>query len=122
MSVTTRKLRVDYPSGSECAIVNVTGDKRNQEPESVEIRFPWGYVGVTRAQDGKPLLETQYWVHVYVNHEMNGSYVKGETVCGQITDARLDQSDKHASETNVGDFDRAELYHLAVKVGARPTN
>ena len=37
---------------------------------------------------------------------------------GAIKGARLDQTDKHASESNLGDFERKELYHLAVRVGA----
>lgn len=48
---------------------------------------------------------------------MDAYIVKHFAGPGAIKDARLDQTDKHASESNLGDFERPELYHLAVRIG-----
>jgi len=116
-----RALKVER-FGEKVVGVNITGNPKNAEPESFRICFPWGNVEVTRAQDGKPRDDTDYWVHVYVNNPGSVNYCPDEDSGeyagpGAIFDARLDQTDKHASESNLGDFGRAELYHLAVKVG-----
>lgn len=97
--------------------VRIKGDPLRPEPEAFRIVFPFGFVEVTRAVDGDP--NTDYWVHVYVNNPLNKSYCcEIDGLKGQIKHARLDQVDKHTSDCNLGDFARAELYHLAVRVGA----
>lgn len=109
--------------GEKVMGVNITGNPKNQEPESIRIHFPFGDVEVTRAVDGKSTQQTEYWVHVYVNNPTNTNYCPDADSGafagpGVIIDARLDQTDKHASESNLGDFGRAELYHVAVKIGS----
>ncbi len=101
--------------GDKVMGVRIMGDKRAPEVEAFRIAFPWGDVEVIRATDGVP--DPDYWVHVRVNREGQGHFVPGEDTAGVIRDARLDQTDRHASDANVGDFERPELYHLAVRVG-----
>lgn len=115
------KLETSTQMGQKVVGVNITGDRRNNEPETFRIHFPFGDVEVTRANDGKNIAETDYWIHLYVNNPSNNNYYKEDEyfpLPGAIKDARLDQTDKHASESNIGDFGRKELYHLAVRVGA----
>jgi len=118
------KLEQSTQMGQKVVGVNITGDKRNGEPETFRVSFPFGTVEVTRANDGAKLAETDYWVHVYVNNPRSVNYCPDEdsgqfALAGAIKDARLDQTDKHASESNLGDFQRPELYHLSVRVGAQ---
>jgi hypothetical protein len=106
--------------GDKVIGVKITGDRRNAEKEAFRITFPWGEVEVTRATDGGAAPD--YWVHVYVNNPRSPHFCVDEdsgsfAAAGVIKDARLDQTDRHASESNVGDFTRPELYHLAVRVG-----
>lgn len=117
------KLETSTQMGQKVVGVNITGDRHNNEPETFRIHFPFGDVEVTRANDGKDATETDYWVHVYVNNPTSPSYCPDEDSGayagpGAIKAARLDQTDKHASESNVGDFGRKELYHMAVRIGA----
>jgi len=117
------KLEQSTQMGQKVVGVNVTGDKQNNEPETFRVSFPFGTVEVTRANDGKPITETDYWVHVYVNNPRSNNFCPDEdsgmfALAGAIKDARLDQTDKHATESDLGDFKRPELYHLAVRVGA----
>lgn len=99
--------------GEDAAGITIKGDPRSPEPSHVRINFPGGHVEVTRAQDNNP--ETPYWVHVYVNHPGSTNYLAFEPAA-QIVDARLDQTDKQATDADLGDFKRPELYHLAVRV------
>lgn len=117
------KLESSTQMGQKVVGVNITGNPKNGEPETFRIHFPWGDVEVTRAQDGKPTSETDYWVHISVNNPTSPNYCPDEDAgayagAGAIKDARLDQTDKHSTESNLGDFNRRELYHLAVRVGA----
>lgn len=105
--------------GDEVEGVRITGNPRNLEPESFRVAFPFGDVQVVRATEG---VGCDYWVHVYVNNSRHGSYSpdadSGEySAEGVIKDARLDQTDKNSRDTNLGDFGRPELYHVAVRVG-----
>jgi hypothetical protein len=117
------KLEQSTEMGQRVVGVTITGDKRNNEPEAFRIHFPFGHVEVTRATDGKDAAQTDYWVHIYVNNPTSPSYCPdGDSgaydLAGAIKAARLDQTDKHATESNLGDFGRKELYHLAMRVGA----
>lgn len=117
------KLEQSTQMGQKVVGVTITGDRRNNEPVTFRIHLPFGDVEVTRANDGKNILETDYWVHVYVNNPLSNNYCPdGDSgaydLPGAIKGARLDQTDKHASESDLGDFGRKELYHLAVRVGA----
>jgi hypothetical protein len=83
--------------------------QRQVEPSEVRITFPGGDVTVARTTNN------DYWVHVRVNTDTDDTWVAGEAV-GHITDARLDSTNRHTSEANVGDFADPNLYHLAVRV------
>ena len=48
------------------------GDKSNPEPSLGVIKFPGGYVEVSRTSDG------EYWCHTYINES------------AEITDSRID--------------------------------
>jgi len=120
------KLEQSTQMGAKVVGVTITGDPRNNEPETFRIHFPFGDVEVTRAVDGKSVANTDYWVHVYINNPLSPNYCPdGDSgafdLAGAIKGVRLDQTDKHASESNLGDFERPELYHLAVKIGAAST-
>lgn len=99
----------------------ITGNPKNCEVEMYSIRFPGGEVNVTRAVDGDP--ETDYWVHVSCNNPGTSYYTPYDGDIGEVpsrfVDARLDQTDKHASESNLGDFERPELYHVALRVSRK---
>ena len=95
--------------GSTVQGVTLKGDRRNPEPESFRVQFPGGDVDVVRTTDD------EYWVHVRVNRP--GNTLDEEAPLGRIVDARLDITDRHASETKVGDFENPNLYHLAVRIG-----
>jgi len=94
--------------GTKVQGVSLKGDQRNPEPESFRVQFPGGDVDVVRTTDD------EYWVHVRVNRPEN--FLDEDAPLGRIVDARLDITDKHASETMVGDFENPNLYHLAVRV------
>lgn len=105
--------------GTNVEGIHITGNPRNLEPESFRIVFPYATVDVTRATEGAGC---DYWVHVYVNNSRHGGFSgsldEGEfSAEGAVLDARLDQTDKHAAESNLGDFGRPELYHVAVRIG-----
>jgi hypothetical protein len=90
--------------------VKLEGDKRRPEPIHFRVCFPGGDVDVVRTTDG------QYWVHIRVDHEQGGMFIKGEDQEARIVDARLDIFGKHAKDVNVGDFKDPNLYHMAVRV------
>lgn len=98
--------------GNKCQGVRLRGDRRNPEPETVRIAFPTGEVELTRTTDN------EYWVHVrvYDNDDLLTIGEDEKISVGRITDARLDIRGRHASETNVGDFENEKLFHLAVRV------
>ncbi|RRJ97835.1 hypothetical protein Ga0100231_005085 [Opitutaceae bacterium TAV4] len=106
-------MKLVRPSGSDVALVEITGDRKNREPASVRIVFPGGHIEVTRATDED---RPAYWVHVYVNRPEAGGHIPGETETARFVDARLDQNDKHSAEANLGDFARPQLYHVALRV------
>lgn len=99
--------------GESAEGIALSGNPKSCEPAHVRISFPGGDVEVVRATDGE---KPDYWVHVRVNKTGHGMFVPGEDTAASITDARLDQLDKSASDANLGDFNRPELYHLAVRV------
>jgi hypothetical protein len=110
----TKGVKLRRPAESEVAFVQIEGVKSACEPESVEIRFPWGSVTVTRATDTE---RPDYWVHVYRNHPEAGHFIPGETQEGRIADARLDIVSRHARDVKAGPFKDKNLYHLAVRIG-----
>lgn len=96
--------------GEKVLGVELEGNPSNPEPEHFRVCFPGGDVDIVRTTTN------DYWIHVRVNHEDHGAFVKGEDVPARIVDARLDLTNKHTAEVNVGDFNDPNLYHLAVRV------
>jgi hypothetical protein len=52
---------------------------------------------------------------VSANHEEHNSFYPDETP-GRFVEARLDCLEKQASEMDIGDFGREDIYHVAVRV------
>lgn len=99
--------------GTDCEGIVLRGSDKHPEPDHVRIMFPGGDLEIVRATDGdKP----DYWVHVRINHPDHGANVPGETMHAKLVDARLDQLGKSASESNLGDFENPNLYHVAIRV------
>lgn len=99
--------------GESAEGISLSGNPKSCEPPHVRIAFPGGDVEVVRATDGE---RPDYWVHVRINHPKDGMDVPGETMHGQLCDARLDLHDKPTKKCSIGDFNSPNLYHLAVRV------
>lgn len=100
--------------GTDGVGIRITGKVKNREPEFVRIEFPGGQVEVVRARDGA---DADYWVHLKVypaNHP--DRYPGDDLESARVTDARLDITGKHASDSKLGDFNNPNLYHMAVRV------
>jgi hypothetical protein len=97
-----------YPMGDNVLGVQMFGRKENPEPIYFRVRIPCGDVDIVRLDNG------EYWVHIRVDHEGDGGDPSRKA--GRIVNARLDQVDKASSQADLGDFNRPELYHLAVRV------
>src|SRR5512135_2951446 len=102
-----RKLSV-VAMGDEVQGVTLKGNPKSPEPTHFRVVFPGGDVDVVRTTTG------DYWVHVRVNNRPG--HDDPNATPGRLVDARLDVVDKHASETDAGDFKDPGLYHLAVRV------
>lgn len=98
------------PWGTNSAGVRLLGDPRKPEHAEFNVAFPGGMASVVRTTDG------EYWVHVHVSRPGAGGYDPDKDVGGRIVDARLDIVGRHASDSNLGDFNDPDLYHLAVRV------
>jgi hypothetical protein len=105
------RLRIEK-FGDKAEGITLRCDPRRPEPDHTRIQFPGGHVEVTRATDDP---DCDLWVHVYVNHGESVAF-EPEEKTARIVDARLDQTDKHAADADVGDFNRPQLYHLAVRI------
>lgn len=92
--------------------IELSGNPKSREPEHVRISFPGGDVEVVRATDGE---NPDYWVHLRINHPDRDGWDKDE-IMASVCDARLDQTDKHSSDSDLGDFNRKEIYHIAMRV------
>lgn len=99
--------------GEQAAVVEITGNPRNQEPTHMRIRFPGGEVDVTRVTDGP---DADYWVHVRVNHPKDDDVKLEGVEAARLTDGRIDVKGKHASECDAGDLENPDMYHLAVRI------
>lgn len=109
------KMRLKVVSfGQSAEGIALRGDPKSPEPDHVRITFPGGDVEVTRASEGDS--KTDYWVHIRVNKQGCGMFCPGEDQAASIIDARLDQTDKDSMGAKLGDFNRAELYQLAVRI------
>lgn len=97
------------------AVLGVTlkGDPCQPEPETFRVALPWGTVDITRSTD---IRNPDYWVHIRAHQpdDVHSGFAEGE-----FKAARLDQTDKHAFESDLGNFNRPTLYHVAVKIGAK---
>jgi hypothetical protein len=100
--------------GTEVVGVEITGDPKNQEPECFRVELPGARLDVTRAKDG---VDADYWVHLRVYTARDPDRWPGDGLePARVTDARLDIHGKHANDSNIGDFENPDLYHMAVRV------
>ena len=99
--------------GDKVQGVKLFGDRTDPEPESFRVAFPGGDVDVVRTTDD------QYWIHIRVNTPERDMTPTIPTVMGQIVDARLDITGKHAGDCDEGDFSHPGLYHLAVRIARK---
>ncbi|AHF89537.1 DNA methyltransferase [Opitutaceae bacterium TAV5] len=104
-------MKLVRPSGSDVAIVEITGGRKNSEPASVRIVFPGGHVEVTRATDED---RPAYWVHTYVNRPESVGHIPGETETARFVAAFLRE---HGVEFD-GEFARVGDY-VIVDIGMR---
>lgn len=98
--------------GTSAEGIRLLGSTKRPEPDHVRVMFPGGELEIVRATDGE---KPDYWVHLRINTPERDGWDENE-IMAKVCDARLDQIDKHASESNVGDFNRPELYHVAIRV------
>lgn len=112
-----KHLKLEYPAGSDVALVRIQGNPKRPEPSHVRIVFPGGTVEVTRAADEA---HPDYWVHLTVDRPESGWFVRGETETARIVDARLDIHGKNATDCDPGDFKDAGLYHVALRIHRTP--
>lgn len=108
-----RTLKIEK-MGEDAQGVKLRGDRRNPEPVHFRVSFPGGDIEIVRASDTE---NPDYWIHVRVNGSEDCVEIPGRKE-GAIVGARLDIRGKHVSETDVGDFENPDLYHLAVRVRA----
>ena len=83
---------------SEDAVqINFAGDKRNPEPSTGVIKFPGGFVEVSRCTDGT------YWVHT--------------CIAGDIIDGRIDRSGETQAVQTLPNF--GSINHIAIRVSKK---
>lgn len=102
-------LKLQRPTGSDVALINITGDPKNCEPSHVRIVFPGGHMEVTRATEGEG---ADYWVHVFTNRKEQGGFIPDETVEGEFVASRHDCITGGALSLPL----RPDAYHVAVRV------
>jgi hypothetical protein len=98
--------------GQSAEGIELTGNPKSCEPVHVRISFPGGDVEVVRAVDGD---NPDYWVHVRVNHP-DGAMVALDDLMAQMSDARIDRTDKHSADVDVGEFGHPNVNHIAFRV------
>jgi len=109
-------MKLQFPTGSDVAMVTITGNPKSCEPAHVRINFPGGSVEVTRAVDGK---DADYWVHLFVDRKGSGHYIEGETETARIINARIDANETGTGSSKVeGElmFKNSNIYHVALRV------
>lgn len=87
----------------------IAGDIRNPEPSAAIIKFPGGYVEVSRCSDNS------YWVHIQRNLENNPEVDITE---GAIADSRIDYTPEVWSQYgNIPNIPaHADIQHIAVRI------
>ncbi len=108
-------MKLQFPAGSDVALVEITGNRKNNEPAHVRISFPGGDVEVVRAKDGD---DADYWVHLRVNRPSDGGNIPGETDLARVIDARIDarNTGNGSSHQDAKVFENPEIYHVALRV------
>ena len=88
--------------------VRLEGNPKKPEPIYFRVVLPFGDVDIVRCSDNS------HWVHTRINHrDDNGDPDRN---FGRFVDARIDVTDKHASDCDSGDFSNPNAYHIAVKI------
>lgn len=102
-----KKFRVTH--SDDAMTVHIAGNKANPEPATVVVKFPGGFIEVSRCTDGG------YWAHFQRNLESNEDV--GE-VAGAITESRIDKTLEawRANPTIPQIPAHADVQHIAVKI------
>ena len=94
--------------GEKAMGVKLEGNSQKPEPIYFRVVFPFGDVDIVRCDNG------DYWIHVRTNNRNDGQ--DPDRDFGKFVDARIDLTDKHPKESNLGDFANPNMYHMAIKV------
>lgn len=108
-------MKLQFPSGSNVALVRISGDPKQCEPAHVRIMFPGGSVEVVRAQDGAG---ADYWAHVHVDRPGAGDHIPGETETARVIDARIDAHNTGTGKSyqKAEAFNNPDVYHVAIRI------
>ena len=87
------------------------GDPKRPEPSTGVIRFPGGYVEVSRCSNG------DYWAHV---HTFTNGAPDEESPAGRVVESRLTHTHEHAAE-GIPPLPAADrIQTIAVRIARQP--
>lgn len=104
-------------AGIDAVQVRLDGNPSKPEPIYVRTVFPGGEIEVVRAKSGS---DSDYWVHLRVNHPDNDDVVMRDVQESRITDARIDRKGHHTKLGEAGIIGDTDVYHVAVRVTRVP--
>ena len=99
--------------GTNVLGVELEGNPQKPEPIHFRIVLPFGDVDIVRCTNNN------YWVHTRINHPDDGW--DPDRLMGKFIDARIDITDRHASDSDIGDFKDPNVYHVAIKMSRKET-
>lgn len=101
--------RFKVTHSDDACCIQILGNKRNPEPSTAVIRFPGGFVEVSRCTDGS------YWAHLCRHSEVPDE----ESPAGQIMGSRIG----YAPESGIREIPpiphEAHLVQMAIRVAAK---
>jgi hypothetical protein len=94
-------------------VILLKGDPKNPESAEHIIKFPGGYVSVTRTSDN------EYWAHIGVNHkQVTNQAGTVEQAGGEIVDSRMDYD---YPDSEIREIPYApSCNHVAVRIATEP--
>lgn len=109
--------RADVTHSKNAVHVTFRGDRRHPEPETAVIKFPGGFVEVSRTTDD------QYWAHVAIN-TADQCDMSGLNQPGNIVNSRIgyDNEGYRKSGGEIPPIPLAEhIQHMAILVDPCPS-
>lgn len=104
--------RFKVTHSEDACCIQIKGDKRNPEPTTAVIRFPGGFVEVSRCSDGS------YWAHLC----RYDSAPDDESPAGRIVGHRLDYSPESGLRDVQGLPQGEHITQMAIRVAAGAAN